>query len=352
MEVSIHKTPREAVKVKQKLCDRFEQLGLKITASTNVTTVDFLDVTFDLKKKTYKPFSKPGNTHLYVNTKSNHPPVITKRIPHAIQTRLSNISSDQEIFDNSKHVYETALQEAGHHTDLKYTPKHENNNLRQHQRKRRITWFNPPFSQHVKTNIGKKFLNLIDKNFPKENELHKICNRNTLKLSYSCMDNMETIIKAHNSKIINKDHNKTPETCNCRKKEDCPLPGKCTIQNVIYEAKVKTPNEEKTYIGLTATSFKARYTNHKASFNNRAKSNQTELSKHIWKLKDDGSPYTLTWTIKKRAQPYSPRTKRCNLCLWEKFFIITADKNTTLNTRTELTSTCRHKRNFYLSEYG
>ena len=60
------------------------------------------------------------------------------------------------------------------------------------------------------------------------------------------MDNMETIIKAHNSKIFNKDHNKTPETCNCRKKEDCPLPGKCTIQNVIYEAKVKTPNEEKT----------------------------------------------------------------------------------------------------------
>ena len=57
------------MKVKQKLCDRFEQLGLKITASTNVTTVNFLDVTFDLKKKTYKPFSKPGNTHLYVNTK-------------------------------------------------------------------------------------------------------------------------------------------------------------------------------------------------------------------------------------------------------------------------------------------
>ena len=80
--------------------------------------------------------------------------------------------------------------------------------------------------------------------------------------------------------------------------------------------------------------------------------NQTELSKHIWKLKGDGSPYTLTWTIKKRAQPYSPRTKRCNLCLWEKFFIITADKNTTLNARTELTSTCRHKKKFFVSEYG
>ena len=195
---------------------------------------------------------------------------------------------------------------------------------------------------------------VIIKNFSHRHRLHRFVLGEygrarffIVQVRVSCMDNMETIIKAHNSKIINKDHNKTPETCNCRKKEDCPLPGKCTIQNVIYEAKVKTPNEEKTYIGLTATSFKARYTNHKASFNNRAKSNQTELSKHIWKLKDDGSPYTLTWTIKKRALPYSPRTKRCNLCLWEKFFIITADKNTTLNTRTELTSTCRHKRNFY-----
>ena len=101
-------------------------------------------------------FPKPGNTHLYVNTKSNHPLVITKRIPHAIQTRLLNISTDQEIFNNSKHEYEKALQEAGHHTDLKYTPKHENNNSRQHQRKRRIIWFNPPFSQHVTTNIGKR----------------------------------------------------------------------------------------------------------------------------------------------------------------------------------------------------
>ena len=104
------------------------------------------------------------------------------------------------------------------------------------------------------------------------------------------MNNIETIIKTHNSSIINKENNKTPDTCNCRKKEECPLPGKCTIQNVIYEAKVTTENDEKRYIGLTATPFKTRYSSHKSSFNNRDKSNQTELSKHIWKLKDEGHP--------------------------------------------------------------
>ena len=158
------------------------------------------------------------------------------------------------------------------------------------------------------------------------------------------MNNIETIIKTHNSSIINKENNKTPDTCNCRKKEECPLPGKCTTQNVIYEAKVTTENDDKRYTGLTATSFKTRYSSHKASFNNRDKSNQTELSKHVWKLKDEGTPYNITWTIKSRAQRYSPGSKKCSLCLWEKYFIITADRKNTLNSRSELVSTCRHKK--------
>ena len=115
---------------------------------------------------------------------------------------------------------------------------------------------------------------------------------------------------------------------------------------------IATSSDEKTYIGLTATSFKTRHSSHKASFKHKEKRHQTELSKHIWTLKDEGTPYTITWRIIRHAQPYSPRTKRCNLCLWEKYHIITADKSTILNSRTELISTCRHKKKFILSEYG
>ena len=121
---------------------------------------------------------------------------------------------------------------------------------------------------------------------------------------------------------------------------------------MIYEAKVTTQNDDKRYIGLTTTSFKTRYSSHKANFNNRDKSNQTELSKHIWKLKDDGTPYNITWTIKRLAQPYSPGSKKCSLCLWEKYFIITADRKNTLNSRSELVSTCRHKKKHLFSRYG
>ena len=88
------------------------------------------------------------------------------------------------------YIYEKALKEAGHRTNMTYTPKCDTN-TRQHKRKRKVTWFNPPYSQHVKTKIGEKFLKIVEKNFPKENQLHKICNRNTLRLSYSCMDNMQ-----------------------------------------------------------------------------------------------------------------------------------------------------------------
>ena len=150
--------------------------------------------------------------------------------------------------------YEKALREAGHKITLTYKPKEDNNTDKdkKHKRKRKITWFNPPYSKHVKTNIGRKFLALIDQHFPKEHQLHTIFNRNTLKISYSCMDNMAAVTKAHNNKIINNNTNQATYACNCRIKADCPLPGKCLAKNIIYEAKVTTPTDEKTYIGLTS----------------------------------------------------------------------------------------------------
>ena len=301
----------------------------------------------------YRPFSKPGNKHQYVHIESNHPSTITRRIPQSIESRLSNISSTEEIFNNNKLEYQTALAAAGHKVELQYQQpsRNEEEHSNSKRRKRNITWFNPPYSKHVQTKIGKTFLDLVDKHFPKAHDLHKICNRNTIKISYSCTKNMDRVINAHNSKIKYKQQS-YEEKCNCRNKQDCPLPEKCTSNNLIYEAKVATTHETKYYIGLTSTTFKSRYNNHKASFTDNRKKNNTELSKYIWKLKEDGTSYTITWKILKHARPYSPKTNRCNLCLWEKFYIITANKDDILNSRTELISTCKHRRKFLLSEYG
>ena len=70
------------------------------------------------------------------------------------------------------------------------------------KRKRKVIWFNPPFSLNVKTNVGKIFLRLVKRHFPKENPLHKIFNKNMLKVSYSCMGNIASVLSAHNKNIL------------------------------------------------------------------------------------------------------------------------------------------------------
>ena len=48
---------------------------------------------------------------------------------------------------------------------------------------------------------------------------------------------------------------------------------------------------------MTATTFKERYANHTSSFRHKKDSNKTELSKHIWKLKENNQDYTIKWSI-------------------------------------------------------
>ena len=134
-------------------------------------------------------------------------------------------------------------------------------------------------------------------------------------------------------------------------KADCPLDGKCLTKSIIYQASVTTNNNEPTqhYIGLTDTTFKIRYNNHTSSFRNISKKHATELSKHIWHLKENNINYNIKWQIIRRANSYNTTTGTCNLCLWEKFYIIRNPNMATLNKRNELVSTCRHASKFLLS---
>ena len=51
-------------------------------------------------------------------------------------------------------------------------------------------------------NIRKIFLNLIKTRFPRNNNFHKIFNRNTIKISYSCMRNISLIFVSHDKSIL------------------------------------------------------------------------------------------------------------------------------------------------------
>jgi hypothetical protein len=142
--------------------------------------------------------------------------------------------------------------------------------------------------------------------------------------------------------------------CNCIKKIACPLNNQCLSKNVVYKATISSDNpilKEKSYIGISENTFKLRFANHLKSFNATRYKNDTELSKEIWRLKDAGTIPIIKWNIIKRCQSYNPSTERCNLCLNEKFLIMTFDNGFLLNKKSELVSSCRHRKKFLLSQF-
>ena len=131
----------------------------------NLKTVDFLDVRFNLTNNTYEPYRKPNNEPVYININSNHPPNILKELPKSINKRISETSCNERIFNEAKSLYEEALKNSGFSANLIHENTKETNTDNKVKRKRKIIWFNPPFSLNVKTNIGKMFFEILKKTF-------------------------------------------------------------------------------------------------------------------------------------------------------------------------------------------
>ena len=319
-----------------------------ITIETGMKIVDFLDITLDLTKESYKPYKKPNSDLLYVNKQSSHPDTVLKHIPNSVNKRLITISSNSEVFDEAKGEYQRALGQSGYNQELLYpdnddeTPHVRNKK----NRKRNIVWYNPPYNSSVITDFGRKFLKLIKKHFPPNHKLHPVINKNNVKLSYSTTKNMKRVIQNHNSKILRKNVTCDKEkTCSCprSRKDSCPLENKCLTKSLVYKATVQ--ESKKFYIGIAETNFKDRYTRHKHSFKNANNKNATTLSQHLWDIGQNITPTNpgpqIKWEILKKAEPRKPGSSVCQLCLEEKFQILKANKEPTcFNKRSELSMRC------------
>ena len=134
--------------------------------------------------------------------------------------------------------------------------------------RRMIVWFNPPYNCDLATNIGKTFLWLLDKHFPKSSELSKVFSQNNVKMSYRSMPNIASITSFHNRKILNENVAKpTSASLNCRVLAFFPLDGNCLQSSLVYICKAVTPNIIKdypNYIGLAENTFKDRLCKHKS----------------------------------------------------------------------------------------
>ena len=74
----------------------------------------------------------------------------------------------------------------------------------------------------------------------------------------------------------------------------------------------------------------------------------TELSKHMWKLQDKGINFTLKWSVVPYASTYRCGSRRCDPCLTEKYVIAGANHKNLLNKRTELISKYCHTNTYIL----
>ena len=142
--------------------------------------VNYLDVTLNLNNGSYRPYKKPNEEKNYIHVNFDHPPSILKQLPMSIGKQLSFSSLSKEIFEETVPYYEQYLSNCGYKEKLNYRDPTSPNLITKRKRQRNILWLNPPYSKTVKTKIGKFFLQLIKKHFPKEHRFHKIFNKNTL----------------------------------------------------------------------------------------------------------------------------------------------------------------------------
>ena len=189
---------------------------------------------------------------------------------------------------------------------------------------------------NLKTNMGKTFLKLLQRHFLKRHSMHKIFNRNAVKISYCCMRNMESVILSRNKQILNL----SKEYFGCNYK----VRNKCLTPSTVYEAKVsnKTNNECKRYLGASETPFKERFRSHTRDFKHKKCEKLTGLSKYIWTTKSHGLIPIVKWSIVKRVNSKTA-ANYCKLYLIERFSIIQS-----LDDKNLLNETCRHQNKLLL----
>ena len=106
---------------------------------------------------------KPNSTPMYVNVKSNHQPQVIKKALLGINRR---IPCNEQAFNDAKSVHQDTLEASGHPATSQFAESNTASTVTRCNRKRKqgrkIICFTPTSGQSVQTNIGKKFLSLIN----------------------------------------------------------------------------------------------------------------------------------------------------------------------------------------------
>ena len=77
-----------------------------------------------------------------------------------------------------------------------------------------------------------------------------------------------------------------------------------------------------------------------------------ELSRYVWKLREQGKDAEVRWEVLKRCQPYRSGKRECDVCNTEKLQILRHMGPGCVNLRSELNNKCLHARKHKLEKAG
>ena len=141
----------------------FTEVGFQLKIKSSLKKVQSLDVTFNLITDLYTHLIRKLTAMLYIKTCSDHPPQIIKQLANFINKRLCENSANEQVSNTVKPAYKKALHNSGYKSSFKYSE--QINQYNNKKRTRNTIWFNPSFSQTVRTNVAKTFFRLLDKPF-------------------------------------------------------------------------------------------------------------------------------------------------------------------------------------------
>ena len=136
------------------------------------------------------------------------------------------------------------------------------------------------------------------------------------------MINISSVTKQHNCKVLSTKN--VDRLSHCRNKGNCPLNGKCLQTCVVYKADVITNKGSHIYYGAGDGEFI--WVQYPQKFISQSTSRaRYGIFNHIWQLKYKDINFTLKLKIVAYASTYRCASRRCNLCLTEKYVIARAD---------------------------
>ena len=142
-------------------------------------------------------------------------------------------------------------------------------------RSRKIIWFNAVSLQfqcknQCRQKVSEDCWEKLDKNSQVQQAIQQELFKSELQLP------TKYIISSHNKKVLTDITPSTDQTCNCQKKDTCPLSGKWYNKSVIYLCNVKSSEQDEgmNYIGLTENTSKESWYQHR------------NLFKYVWSLKE------------------------------------------------------------------